>query len=146
AAVLAGFEVGDLAGVAHRAVDGPAVDAHRVSRDVDAGVALDARHVPVRRMRRLRAADEERPRAAADRAREVGPGVALLAVAVGEAALVEDALHDVRLVAVDAHRHLMRPLLPQLAVDDLDVYLLDLRVALHARLRDVLAVDGRGGV
>ena len=60
---------------------------------------------------------------------------------IGKALIVEDPAHVVRLMAVDAYGYLVRLLLPQLALDDFQVHLFDLCVALHAGCGDVVAVD-----
>ncbi len=103
------------------------------ARRRDPGVALAAGLLRVHRAGERRAVDVERPPVL--RGLDVGPLVAAQAVAIGHALVVEDLADLVRLVAVDAGGEDVGLLFPQLALDDLAVHRLDLRVALASRWR-----------
>jgi hypothetical protein len=68
------------------------------------------------------------------------------AQSVRKALLIENSANVMRLMAIDADGDLVRPFLPQLAMDDFDVDLFDLCVALHTGGSDIVAIDAGLGV
>ena len=68
------------------------------------------------------------------------------AILVRHALVVEHLSHLMRLMAIDTGRQRMSFFLPQLAFDHLAMNDLDLRMALRARGRNVLACNGGSGI
>jgi hypothetical protein len=136
----------DLLCVAHRTVDFTTPETHRVQIMTHIGVAFDARRSCVGGVHQFFRIDIKRDCLAFDFFLDCWIGMAGHAQCVREAFLVKNASDFVGLVAVDAAGNLMRSLFPQLSSDHLQMHLLNLRVALHACVCDVIPVDGGGGI
>ena len=72
---------------------------------------------------------------------QVGIAMTAEAVPIGCARLVQHAANSMRLMTVDAHRDDIRLLAPQTTLYDLPMDLLDLRMTLLTRQRDVVTMD-----